>query len=438
MNILAVFIFVVTLDWAHGTSSHRCSNKDEVYSNCKELTCETRHQKRNCSSQNYNCVCKSGYVRDGARHCIPKDDCSFCPRDEKYVNCTDGYCRVKTCDQLGYPLECPEVKGECKGGCVCIDGYVRNCAGICIPQSQCPSCGGDENAIAGCGTHCGNSCSDYKLRPVILCPAILCTANPNICLCRDGYVYDESTKKCILPENCPGQECGENEYYDNCKKCCICNDGYKRKNKVCVKKCGKNEHFTNCVNKCPKLPKGAVCRIKCLPGCACDDGYERVNEKCVRKCPKSEHSCKPRNKNCLKDCTCNKGYSRRHGVCTKIKCGKHEHYSPCINPCPNGAQCAAGCIEGCLCNKGYVRKGDVCIKECVAKVEKSNHESSSTSESSEEENSTSSSSNRESENNSKTTITHRHEDSAPGTPSRSSPGPPSGPPPKSDPGKQTH
>lgn len=60
------------------------------------------------------------------------------------------------------------------------------------------SCGGDPNAVSGCGVNCGRLCSNYKKKGVV-CP-LYCKLNG--CDCRTGYVYDSNVKKCVLPKQC--------------------------------------------------------------------------------------------------------------------------------------------------------------------------------------------------------------------------------------------
>ncbi|XP_026328618.1 uncharacterized protein LOC113236672 [Hyposmocoma kahamanoa] len=113
-----------------------------------------------------------------------------CKKNERYVKCPSLLCQPQSCDQLGYPIACPiqGADGECPGkpGCICIDGYLRNDKGICVPQKQCPSCGGDPNAESGCGQNCGRRCSNYKQSNVV-CP-LICQING--CDCKKGYKFD--------------------------------------------------------------------------------------------------------------------------------------------------------------------------------------------------------------------------------------------------------
>ncbi|XP_026759717.1 venom serine protease inhibitor-like [Galleria mellonella] len=121
---------------------------------------------------------------------------SVCKHNEMQVEC--AHCGPKRCDDLGSPVPCIGANGICRPECVCIDGYVRDTNGTCIPKDECPSCGGDFNATSGCGNHCGNSCSDYKE----VNKTCLTGCRYNSCDCKEGYVYNEHLKFCVLPVDC--------------------------------------------------------------------------------------------------------------------------------------------------------------------------------------------------------------------------------------------
>lgn len=58
-----------------------------------------------------------------------------CNQNEVFKKC--GASCQATCDNR-YPANC---NYDCKDGCACVDGYVRDKSGYCIPSSQCPSKG---------------------------------------------------------------------------------------------------------------------------------------------------------------------------------------------------------------------------------------------------------------------------------------------------------
>ncbi|XP_053605790.1 venom peptide BmKAPI-like [Plodia interpunctella] len=121
---------------------------------------------------------------------------SACEVNEMQVEC--AHCGPKTCEDLGYPIPCSGATGLCKPECVCVDGYVREAGGVCIPKAECPSCGGDANATEGCGNHCGNTCSDHQE----VNKTCLTGCRYNSCDCKTGYVYHEQRGKCVLPVDC--------------------------------------------------------------------------------------------------------------------------------------------------------------------------------------------------------------------------------------------
>ncbi|VVD00136.1 unnamed protein product [Leptidea sinapis] len=254
---------------------------------------------------------------------------------------------------------------------------------MCIPIEKCPSCGGDFNATAGCGTFC-TTCDNYQQHGVP-CP-LICELNG--CDCKPNNVYDEILKKCVLPENC--SKCKANEKYvkninEECKprKCsdlgypldcyhhsktydnsgppgCVCIDGYVLNEygmcipiEECHKCSGKHEVFDECPQTCPPQicssiwSKYAPCNPKhavCTPSCVCENGYyKNLNNECTST------------EDCLK--------------CT----GPHEYYScggACDNECYNLTSCGgdfnatAGCGTFCTTCANYQQHGVACAQVC--------------------------------------------------------------------------
>lgn len=63
-----------------------------------------------------------------------------CPKYERYEKCPSAVCSPKRCDQLGFPItDCsnPDDKCPSEPGCICIEGYVRNDKGRCVPLKEC-------------------------------------------------------------------------------------------------------------------------------------------------------------------------------------------------------------------------------------------------------------------------------------------------------------
>lgn len=108
------------------------------------------------------------------------------------------------------------------------------------------------------------------------------------CVCTDGYLYDETTRRCVLPKQCPNiGKCAPDSSFKFCKPCgqgdvtcdtyglgligcsaycragCFCNDGLVRdvKSGRCIPPdncpCPKGQRYVIC-------PKGST---DCKPGC---------------------------------------------------------------------------------------------------------------------------------------------------------------------------
>ncbi|XP_047986742.1 zonadhesin-like [Leguminivora glycinivorella] len=279
------------------------------------------------------CDCKPGFVFDNnLKKCVVPEQCTpVCGLNEKYDSCVNGGCGHRNCSQIGTPQFCIDRTSEsCIKGCVCADGYLRADNGTCVPQSQCPGCGGDPNAQPGCGINCGRRCSDYKIKnKSLLCPRIQC--KPDKCDCKPGFVFDNNLKKCVVPEQCT-PVCGLNEKYDSCV-----NGG-----------CGHRN--------CSQIGTPQICIDRtsesCIKGCVCADGYLRAdNGTCVpqSQCP---------------------------APTTDDRCpGQNEYYNTCISGCSTQScneiakvlHCPiqpAVCREGCRCKAGYWRNADnVCVPQ---------------------------------------------------------------------------
>ncbi|XP_045486410.1 zonadhesin [Pieris rapae] len=150
---------------------------------------------------NRKCYCEDGYARNANNTCIPINECPpECPVNEQYVKNVNEICRAKTCSELGEPLPCLQEGYDDSGppGCICNDGFIRNCDGLCVPTTECPACGGDYNATTGPGTFC-ITCDNYKIEEQVVC---ILVSKINGCACRDKYVYNNHLKQCILPQDC--------------------------------------------------------------------------------------------------------------------------------------------------------------------------------------------------------------------------------------------
>ncbi|KAL0840528.1 hypothetical protein ABMA28_015747 [Loxostege sticticalis] len=355
------------------------------------------------------CECKEGYLRASVDNstCVPVDQCPRrCKENEQYSECPAATCQPQTCKEAGYPVPCPIVgpDGQCSGdpGCICVPGYLRNDKGKCIPQDQCPSCGGDKNAVPGCGNHCGNTCATYNSTKPVPCP-LYCDLNG--CNCREKYVYDENLHKCVLPKDCT-PKCKANEEFSTCSNA-ICRAQYcADKDKpvacpaiakgYCKKGCVCKEHYLrdkkgNCIpeKECKPndlCPKGEI--FSHCPPIQCDAEYCPKSRDAPQRCPMPKKCGPPR-------CICPFNHHRHRNNCKCIptaKCrpfpcdGPNEHYDSCPPVCRDKSctdylknvtcpkfslSVKVACRPACLCNEGYYRDSEgICVsaKECIGKI----------------------------------------------------------------------
>ncbi|RVE52845.1 hypothetical protein evm_002502, partial [Chilo suppressalis] len=197
-------------------SSSVCPKPNEVYASCpspgpgqlctdylKNSTCPSDNSGNNTTVCHPACICKKDTYRNKKGNCVSGSQCKddACPDGEEYSECPDASCSPLTCDKAGFPNPNCGNSSSCPGkpGCICKDGKLRNKDGKCVDSNECPSCGGDENAVLGCGNHCGRTCADLRSNVTRICP-LYCILNA--CSCRPNYYYDGNTKKCVKPEQC--------------------------------------------------------------------------------------------------------------------------------------------------------------------------------------------------------------------------------------------
>ncbi|CAH4020026.1 unnamed protein product [Pieris brassicae] len=95
-------------------------------------------------TQGPECICRKNYARNNDGQCIPISNCfhnirrkrSICRSNEEFVLNTAGISRPQNCWRyiLGFPKS---TEPFFKPGCVCIENYVRNSTGSCIPSTEC-------------------------------------------------------------------------------------------------------------------------------------------------------------------------------------------------------------------------------------------------------------------------------------------------------------
>ncbi|XP_077284921.1 zonadhesin-like [Arctopsyche grandis] len=310
------------------------------------------------------CECVQGFVRIG-NNCVSPDQCCREPAVEEAVDCP------VPCDETceGVPASGCVSSDNCRKGCRCRNGLVRNSNQRCIPRNECPRCNGTNEVYRFC------SCSATCTNPNGTCIGP-CTEG---CFCRPGYVRFNGN--CILVSQCP-PVCSANEVVNMCPaQCSFEEDCQSLLNPV----------NRNCVPTSVVLP--------CRPRCECRTGYIRSNGVCVPidQCCRSptteqavncsapcDQDCEgvlSTNCNCTNyRCGCRNGYVRNAaGICIlRQNCptctGANEVYKICGRSCQPSCDdlnpiCSNQCVEGCFCRSGFVRHQGRCIpvNECPLK-----------------------------------------------------------------------
>ncbi|RVE52844.1 hypothetical protein evm_002501 [Chilo suppressalis] len=392
----------------------QCDKENEVYASCpspgpgqlctdylKNSTCPSDNSGNNTIVCRPACICKKDTYRNKKGNCVSGKQCKddTCPDGEEYSECPDASCSPLTCDKAGFPNPNCGSSSSCPGkpGCICKDGKLRNKDGKCVDSNECPSCGGDENAIPSNRGNCGRTCADIG-KNVTACPKVYII---NGCECKPNYYYDTKTKKCVTADKCiptcpvgeeycncpeascepvtcdevgyPKPNCG-NISLCSCKPRCVCKDGkVKDKTGKCVPRkecpsCGGDKNAepgcaTNCGKKCsdvvtPNLICPKICKLN---GCDCKKGYyyNSVSKKCVKPdcCPSSSVCPKP-----------NEVYDKCPD-CSPQTCATKDDVFHC--PMIPANKTGPNCKPACRCKPGYFRnpKGD-CVKECDCPVPK--------------------------------------------------------------------
>nr|XP_049693107.1 zonadhesin isoform X3 [Helicoverpa armigera] len=365
---------------------------------CPPQSCESIYSSYYCPPTECEpgCDCIQGYLRSYNDECVPADDCfddkPVCGENEVETDC-EIRCPPESCESLYTTYMCIET--NCTAGCKCIDGYLRNSLGICIPSDQCgtePAACKDLNATkVECDTACPATCADPEPEACV----DVCVLNG--CQCKPGYILSERGGVCIAPKDCPGQSpvCGANQTYVDCKY--------------------------GCSEYCPISDSRAqvACSIAapCPSGCACKPGYLKLsydNPICVNasdcppvKCTRPNEVLKRNPKECFSErcedrgkpcdpvypatprCVCKEGFFRNEddecipaSECPNTSCNGDENaiFSDCPSSCqatcdnPNTNQpCNRKCMTpGCVCKPGFIKieKDGKCIdpKKCPANL----------------------------------------------------------------------
>ncbi|KOB69475.1 Serine protease inhibitor 28, partial [Operophtera brumata] len=404
-----------------------------IQGECRALNCTQKGQPIACpdiaeGSCQKGCVCVEGTLRAANGSCVPEDKCpATCPKHEELSKCVQNLGRAQNCTQRNRPIAYSRVaRKSCKKECVCVQGYLRDSSGKCIPENKCP---GDlvckENEVVNncpnsiIGDYCPKNEKEAKLSPKVLSEP--CAKKPK-CTCR--FNYKRTAFKChrkneeynSCPPLCPTDDCsqatptgrcplpGRIGIVQVCRPACRCITGYWRKNGVCGPYaqcpgiCSANERYSSCIQAecralnctqkgqpiaCPRVAEGF-----CQKGCVCVEGTLRA----------ADGSCVPEDK-CPAICPANEEFSNcTQAICRHLNCSQQGQplvcaavaEGSCLTTCPANEEfsdctqaicrhlncsqqglplvCAAvaegSCLSGCVCQSGYLRTDSgTCVPE---------------------------------------------------------------------------
>merc|ERR1712048_155945 len=223
------------------------SSWNECGSECEE-TCQTPRPdicSRVCVKK---CTCDKGYIMDEiSGKCVKVCPKPKCPANQIWKDCPlcSHICgeaqmcmAIAPCEE-GSNCPCPV-----DGKCVCKDGFQTDPLDPdkCISEKVCKQCAFNE-IFNQCAASCENTCQNPTA-------ALNCNKKcESRCQCKDGYIRDEVTKRCISKKECKKitdpvdpktPDCGVGGVWDECGSPCdktcqspgsdICAD-------VCVPKC---------------------------------------------------------------------------------------------------------------------------------------------------------------------------------------------------------
>jgi formylglycine-generating enzyme required for sulfatase activity len=303
-----------------------------VYDPCNGVECAGNGACMIAHDNTPTCLCRPGYLSDGAE----------CRQDVA----PDSPCKDITCSYNGSCV----VTGANQPLCVCDQGYHRVGNNCVATPNPC--------AVVNCGEH--GRCA--------------LGANGTICVCDPGYTVQQGVCE-VAPVNdpCDGVECAGDGV------CMIANDN----TAVCLCRPGYHSDGTQCVQDLvPDSPcAGVTCnnRGSCVvtsdnePLCICDQGNHLSGGTCVS----TDNPCTKvycgNNQLCVVTadqealCVCEPGYLSNRQFCNP---------SPCEDALCDGSSPDAGsCIVTdefdaiCVCGHGYRSDDNACVADACSAID---------------------------------------------------------------------
>ncbi|HQL56632.1 MAG TPA: formylglycine-generating enzyme family protein, partial [Myxococcota bacterium] len=278
---------------------------------CKDVVCAGNGVCAVAHDNTAVCLCRPGYLSDGAQ-CVPAQGAaSACAN----VTCSyNGSCVVTSENQ---PL------------CICDQGYHLE---------------GDNQCVATTNPCIPNNCGENAY-------CVVSSENQPLCMCDLWSVFDGSG---CVDSPCLGVYCGTGSCVvtASTEPLCVCDHDYQLVGDTCQ------------ANPC----SGVTCSNKgtCVltasnqPLCICNQGYRRVGNTCQPN-PCMGVNCGG-NGSCVVSasnqavCVCNEGYQLVSGTCQPNPCTG-------VNCGGNGSCVVTGSNQPlCVCNEGYYTDGTNCVE----------------------------------------------------------------------------
>ncbi|CAD5112969.1 DgyrCDS2174 [Dimorphilus gyrociliatus] len=332
--------------------------------NCKALTCDDINCERIWGQWS---ACSKLCGKTNRTEIYKNHQLSLnCPKIEKCAKEESEYCNCRSDCENGFfgcccdidIDECKAIPSPCSQRCVntrgsyrceCYDGFILDDSG-----RKCIDHDECNTNNGGCKDVCQNSLGSYS------------------CSCRSGYNIGNDGISCIVNDFCSSnkRKCSQICINTQTSSKCSCYPGYKLDNDgiTCsdIDECEENEH--NCSQLCYNTQGSFIC--------SCKVGYRlKFNTKCldINECAENDHSCSHicNNSPGSFSCSCPFGY-RLDG--DKVNC---EDVNECrTNVCDHVCENTEGSYN-CHCKDGYKfnKTSQLCedIDECSTEGQKCEH-----------------------------------------------------------------